>query len=335
MTWGIIAGILSFILTLIGIPLFIHFLKQAQVSGQEMQEEVTQHVKKTGTPTMGGFIFVTVSVLLSIIVALFSKFKHTNLNVVILVFVLYAGIGFFDDFLKVFRHKNEGLKAWQKFSLQVLIGIIAYFILVMGIGFSSIATINYINLFSIHLKLSFLFIPFLIFWLVGWSNAINLTDGIDGLAAGSVSISLLTYAIIAYLQKASDIFMIIIVVLGSLLAFLVFNKKPAMIFMGDMGSLALGAFLASISVVLHVEWTLLFIGIIYIIETLSSMIQIVYFRATNGKRIFRMAPFHHHLELGGLSGRDEGWSEWKIDKVFWLITAVASLLTLILYLILK
>lgn len=328
--WGLIAGVVSFLLTLVCVPLFIRFLKRAQVGGQEMQEEVTQHVEKAGTPTMGGFVFVGISVIVSIVLSIISKFHHTNFSVVLLVFVLYAGIGFFDDFLKVFRHKNEGFKAWQKFSLQVVIGIVAYLLLAEGFPKGVGGSINF---FGFTLTLGIFFIPFLILWLVGWSNAVNLTDGIDGLAAGTVSISLVAYAIIAYAQKAADIFLIILVVLGSLLAFLIFNKKPALIFMGDVGSLALGAFLAAISVVLHAEWTLLFIGVIYAIETLSIMIQVSYFKISGGKRVFRMSPIHHHLELGGLSGQDEGWSEIQIDHVFWTVTALSSALAVVLSLI--
>jgi phospho-N-acetylmuramoyl-pentapeptide-transferase len=247
-------------------------------------------------------------------------------NVIWLVFLLYAAIGFFDDFIKVFRHQNEGFKAWQKFGLQIIIGVLAYFI----IGFPE-GQGNSVNLFNFSIHLGILYIPFLIVWLVGWSNAVNLTDGIDGLATGSVSVSLLAFAVIAVVNKQWDVLLIILTVIGTLLAFLVFNKKPALIFMGDVGSLALGALLAAISVVLRAEWTLLFIGIIYVIETLSIMIQVSYFKISHGKRIFRMAPIHHHLELGGLSGNDEGWSEWKIDQVFWIVTAAASAFAVLIY----
>ncbi|MDR2976526.1 MAG: phospho-N-acetylmuramoyl-pentapeptide-transferase, partial [Streptococcaceae bacterium] len=319
--WSFASGIISFLLTLVGIPLFMRFMKRQHIAGQQMHEDVHQHEQKAGTPTMGGFVFVVVSLVLSALFILISGGHDRSFNAIWLVFLLYAAIGFFDDFLKVFRHQNEGFKAWQKFGLQVIIGILAY----LFIGFPE-GQGNSINFFSISIRLGILYIPFLIIWLVGWSNAVNLTDGIDGLATGTVSISLLAFAAIAVANKQWDVLLIILTVVGSLLAFLIFNKKPAMIFMGDVGSLALGALLAAISVVLRAEWTLLFIGIIYVIETLSIMIQVSYFKISHGKRIFRMSPIHHHLELGGISGHDEGWSEWKIDRVFWLITAVASVL---------
>ena len=169
--------------------------------------------------------------------------------------------------------------------------------------------------------------------MVGFSNAVNLTDGIDGLASISVAISLAAYGIIAYVQNQFDILLIILVMIGALLGFFVFNHKPAKVFMGDVGSLALGGLLAAISIALRQEWTLLIIGIVYVLETSSVMLQVSYFKYTKkkygeGRRIFRMTPFHHHLELGGLSGKDEKWSEWKVDAFLWSLGAVASLLVL-------
>ncbi|MDR0299427.1 MAG: phospho-N-acetylmuramoyl-pentapeptide-transferase [Streptococcaceae bacterium] len=326
--WSLLATLVSFVLTLVGVPLFIKFLKKAQVSGQEMQEEVLQHAKKSGTPTMGGVVFVIVSVLVALVFVLTVGVAKGNFSVTWIVLFLYAAVGAFDDFLKVFRHQNEGFKAWQKFLAQIVIGVLAY----LFIGFP-MGQDNSLNLFGFSLHLGILFIPFFIVWLVGWSNAVNLTDGIDGLATGSVIISLLAFAVIAISSSMWDVLIMIMSVIGALLGFLVFNKKPAMIFMGDVGSLALGAFLAAVSVVLRAEWTLLFIGLVYVIETLSIMIQVSYFKISGGKRVFRMAPIHHHLELGGLSGHDEGWSEWKIDRVFWLVTAAVSTLTVVAYLI--
>lgn len=161
---------------------------------------------------------------------------------------------------------------------------------------------------------------FAIFWLVGFSNAVNLTDGIDGLVAGLGSISFLTYAVIAWHQQQYDVLIICLSVLGGLLGFFVYNRKPAKIFMGDVGSLALGGLLAAISIMLNQEWTLLLIGLMYVIETASVMLQVSSFKLT-GKRIFKMSPIHHHFEMSG-------WSEWKIDTVFWITSVITSLITL-------
>ena len=186
--------------------------------------------------------------------------------------------------------------------------------------------------------LSYLLHFFVLFWLVGFSNAVNLTDGIDGLASISVVISLLAYSVIAYKEQKFDILLVCLTMIGGLLGFFVYNHKPAKIFMGDVGSLALGGMLATISIALRQEWTLLLIGLVYVIETSSVMLQVSYFKYTKkrfgeGRRIFRMTPFHHHLELGGLTGKAKKWSEWKVDFFLWSVGLIMSLITLaILYL---
>jgi phospho-N-acetylmuramoyl-pentapeptide-transferase len=240
---------------------------------------------------------------------------------------LYGIVGFLDDFLKVFRKINEGLNPKQKLALQIIGGIVFYFF------FDTHGGGDLLNVFGFSLHLGYLYIAFTLFWLVGFSNAVNLTDGIDGLASISVTISLVAYAVIATVQHRLDILIVVLSMIGGLLAFFIFNHKPAKIFMGDVGSLALGGMLAAISIALHQEWTLLIIGIVYVFETTSVMMQVSYFKLTGGKRIFRMTPVHHHFELGGLSGHGQAWSEWKVDFFFWGIGLIASLLTLaILYL---
>ena len=193
-----------------------------------------------------------------------------------------------------------------------------------------------LNVFGWDLYLGHFYIVFALFWLVGFSNAVNLTDGIDGLASISVTISLIAYSIIAVWQRRTDILFVTISMIGALLGFFVYNHKPAKIFMGDVGSLALGGMLATLSMALHAEWTLLLIGIVYVFETSSVMLQVSYFKWTKkrtgeGRRIFRMTPFHHHLELGGLSGNGEKWSEWKVDAFLWSLGAGMSALTLLIY----
>lgn len=327
MLQAIIAGIVTFILTLVGIPAFIRFYHKAHISGQQMHEDVKQHQAKAGTPTMGGTVFLLASVLSSFVIALISRELSSAALMILFILVLYGIVGFLDDFLKIFRKINEGLNPKQKLALQIIGGIVFYFF------FDTHGGGDLLNVFGFPLHLGYLYIAFALFWLVGFSNAVNLTDGIDGLASISVTISLVAYAVIATVQHRLDILIVILSMIGGLLAFFIFNHKPAKIFMGDVGSLALGGMLAAISIALHQEWTLLIIGIVYVFETTSVMMQVSYFKLTGGKRIFRMTPVHHHFELGGLSGHGKAWSEWKVDFFFWGIGLVASLLTLaILYL---
>ena len=322
---SISAGIVTFLLTVVGIPAFIQFYRKAQITGQQMHEDVKQHQAKAGTPTMGGLVFLIASVLVAFFLALFSNQLSNNVGMILFILVLYGLVGFLDDFLKVFRKINEGLNPKQKLALQLLGGVIFYFFYDRG-G-------DMLSVFGYQVHLGIFYIVFALFWLVGFSNAVNLTDGIDGLASISVVISLSAYGVIAYVQGQMDILLVILAMIGGLLGFFVFNHKPAKVFMGDVGSLALGGMLAAISMALHQEWTLLIIGIVYVFETTSVMMQVSYFKLTGGKRIFRMTPVHHHFELGGLSGKGNPWSEWKVDFFFWGVGLLASLLTLaILYL---
>ena len=320
MLMSILAGISAFVLTVIGIPAFIRFYRKAQITGQQMHEDVKQHQAKAGTPTMGGIVFLITGVLVSFVLALLSNQLTNNVGMILFILVLYGLVGFLDDFLKVFRKINEGLNPKQKLLLQLVGGVVFYFFYERG-G-------DMLNVFGFPLHLGVFYIFFALFWLVGFSNAVNLTDGIDGLASISVVISLSAYGIIAYVQNQLDILLVILAMIGGLLGFFVFNHKPAKVFMGDVGSLALGGMLAAISMALHQEWTLLLIGIVYVFETTSVMMQVTYFKLTGGKRIFRMTPVHHHFELGGFSGKGQAWSEWKVDFFFWGVGLLASLVTL-------
>lgn len=308
---SISAGIVTFLLTLVEIPAFIQFYRKAQITGQQMHEDVKQHQAKAGTPTMGGLVFLITSVLVAFFFALFSSQFSNNVGMILFILVLYGLVGFLDDFLKVFRKINEGLNPKQKLALQLLGGVIFYLFYERG-G-------DILSVFGYPVHLGFFYIFFALFWLVGFSNAVNLTDGVDGLASISVVISLSAYGVIAYVQGQMDILLVILAMIGGLLGFFIFNHKPAKVFMGDVGSLALGGMLAAISMALHQEWTLLIIGIVYVFETTSVMMQVSYFKLTDGKRIFRMTPVHHHFELGdclvkeilGASGRlTSSFGEW-------------------------
>lgn len=321
-----LAALVALVLTAIGIPRFIMFFHKKKLGGQPTLEEVKQHASKSGTPTMGGLVFVVAALIVSAVFALiFAQFTPMFITAW-WVLAMYSLIGFLDDFMKIFSQKNDGgLKASHKLLAQIATGIVSYLILMQ------VDSTNVLNILGWKIDLGWFFAVFIIFWLVGWSNAVNLTDGIDGLASITVAISLSAYAVIAAAQGRYDVLLIILSVIGGLIAFFFFNQKPAKIFMGDVGSLGLGGFIAIVSILLHVEWTLLLIGFIYILETVSVMMQVSYFKVTHGKRIFRMTPIHHHFELGGFSGKGKGWSEWKIDIVFWCVTALLSILALVIY----
>ncbi|MGT2929332.1 phospho-N-acetylmuramoyl-pentapeptide-transferase [Streptococcus dentasini] len=333
----LLAGLIAFVLTVIAMPFFIKVYQAKKIAGQQMHEDVKQHLAKAGTPTMGGTVFIVTATLVTLCFSSISLFKEAPFGAtagILSVVVIYGIIGFLDDFLKIFKKINEGLTPWQKMALQIIAGLIFYFVHVRPSG------TNAINIFGYHLHVGILYLAFVLFWVVGFSNAVNLTDGIDGLASVSVAISLAAYGVVAYVQRQPDILLLIVVMIGALIGFFVFNHKPAKVFMGDVGSLALGAMLASISIALRQEWTLLLIGFVYVFETASVMLQVAYFKYTKkkygeGRRIFRMTPFHHHLELGGLSGKSGQWSEWKVDAFLWSVGACFSLATLLIWLVIK
>ncbi|HFR3550583.1 TPA: phospho-N-acetylmuramoyl-pentapeptide-transferase [Streptococcus suis] len=332
MQFALISSLVAFLATLLLIPRFIVFYQKKRIEGQQMHEDVKQHQFKAGTPTMGGTVFLVTAIVTSLIFASISNLLTGGLLAILFILFLYGLVGFLDDFLKIFRKINEGLNPKQKLALQILGGLVFYFVHVNATGGGEL------NVFGYLLDLGPFYIAFVLFWLVGFSNAVNLTDGIDGLASISVVISLAAYSIIAFINRQFDILLVCLTMIGSLLGFFAYNRKPAKIFMGDVGSLALGGMLATISIALRVEWTLLLIGFVYVLETSSVMLQVSYFKYSKkkfgeGRRIFRMTPFHHHLELGGLSGKSEKWSEWKVDFFLWGLGLGMSLLTLaILYL---
>ncbi|MDR3156331.1 MAG: phospho-N-acetylmuramoyl-pentapeptide-transferase [Lactobacillales bacterium] len=315
--------ILSFVFVVFILPWFIAYFQRKKL-GQPTLEDVKQHTEKLGTPTMGGVVFLAGTFITTLFSAFYLRFFSIQLLALLFVLVLYGLLGFLDDFLKVFRQQNEGLKPKQKFCGQILGGVI-FFLLLMKSDF-----LLELNIFGIwHISLGWLYLAFIVFWMVGFSNAVNLTDGIDGLVSILMVISLSAYAVLAWIQEQMDILVLIVSLIGALLAFFLFNRKPAKIFMGDVGSLALGGVLSAISIQLHQEWTLLFIGIVYVLETLSVMLQVTYFKLTGGKRIFRMTPIHHHFELGGFTGKGKSWSEWEVNFAFWLVGLIGALVTLV------
>lgn len=306
----------SFAMTYAVMPLFIGYFRVKQF-GQEIRDEGPKwHNVKAGTPTMGGVVFLIASVLTGLWVGAWLNQLTASLFILLFILFLYGLLGFLDDFIKIFKKRNMGLNSLQKLIGQIIGAVIFYFV------FLKEGNSNLLNIFGIEVNLGILYGLFVIFWLVGFSNAVNLTDGIDGLVSGLGVISFATYGIISFKQNQFDVLIICLSVIGGLLGFFPYNHKPAKIFMGDVGSLALGGLLAAISILLHQEWTLLLIGLIYVVETASVMLQVASFKLT-GKRLFKMSPIHHHFEMSG-------WTEWKIDLVFWGIAFVCSVLTLLI-----
>lgn len=306
----------TFLITAIFMPSLIKYFRSRH-EGQMIREEgPSWHEKKSGTPTMGGILFIVAIVLTDLVFGWFEKMLNPTLLILLFVLITYGLIGMWDDSIKLFRRQNEGLKAWQKMLGQIVAAVIFSAVYIHE-GFPMAIKIP----FAGDLQLGYWYILFIVFWLVGFSNAVNLTDGLDGLVAGLGTISFAAYGIIAIVQKQTEVAVFCFSVVGGLLGFFIFNHKPAEIFMGDMGSLALGGALACVSVLVHHEFSLLIIGIIYVCETASVIIQVGSFKLT-GKRVFKMTPIHHHFEMSG-------WSEWKIDIVFWLIAIVASAVSII------
>ena len=314
----------SFALTFSAMPSFIGYMRM-KTSGQTMLEELEEaHKEKQGTPTMGGLVFLVAITIASLATALWTNNLSASLLILLFMLLLYGLLGFLDDFIKIFRKQNAGLSPKQKLVGQIVGGIIFYLVYLYE-GFDN--SINILGLVTLPLGLAYG--VFIIIWLVGFSNAVNLTDGLDGLSSISVVISMIAYAFIAWHQRQFDVLIIIFATIGGLIAFFFFNHKPAKVFMGDVGSLALGGLLAAISSLLQQEWTLLLIGLVYALETISVMIQVTSFKL-RGKRVFRMTPIHHHFELGGFTGHGEKWSEWKVDIVFWIVGAIASAIAVVI-----
>ena len=305
--------LVAFFLTVLMLPRLIKYLHVLKF-GQAIREEGPQsHMHKKGTPTMGGISFI-VSIVISLIIAMILDGGNIQYYILfIYTTISFSIIGYIDDMLIVVKKKNDGLAPRKKLMLQILFSVIFY-ILVSLIY----KDINYIHIpgLDYNLNISYLYLIFLVFWQTGFSNAVNLTDGLDGLATSVTIITTSTFALLAYKENNFPVLVFCLTIVGALLGFLKFNRNPAKIFMGDTGSLALGGILAAISVVLHKEIAFLFIGLVYILETLSVIIQVAYFKKT-GKRIFKMSPLHHHFELSG-------YGEVKTVYIFVAIAVVSS-----------
>lgn len=298
--------------------ILIPALKKLKV-GQKISIFVgDSHRKKEGTPTMGGLIFIIPTVLATIYLLLSERVAYTsNLGIVLLVFLGYAAIGFLDDFLSIRKGNNEGLTAYQKLFMQVLIAIGFFYIYMRNGGQTSFV----VGMLGIDIELGWLYGMLILLVLVGASNAVNLTDGLDGLAGGLSAIAFIAFSLISLMVGFEDIGIFSLILVGGLIGFLIYNTHPAKIFMGDTGSLALGAVMGAIAILTHRELTLLVVAGIFVLETLSVIVQTMWVQVFH-KKLFLMTPVHHHFEK-------LGWMETDIVKLFWvagLILAMAGII---------
>ena len=300
--FAIMIGFLfSVVLGLILLPL----LRKLKV-GQRISSYVGySHRQKEGTPTMGGLIFIIPTVLITIGLLITDKISYSdNLAIVLVVFLGFATIGFLDDFLSLKKHNNEGLTTYQKLLGQVIISTIFFYIYMKNGGQTSFV----VGTLGIDIELTWLYGLFILFILIGASNAVNLTDGLDGLAGSLSAVAFIAFALISFVVGFEDIGIFCLVLVGSLIGFLVYNTHPAKVFMGDTGSLALGGVMGAVAILTHRELTLLVVAGVFVIETLSVILQVFWLRVFH-KKLFLMTPLHHHFEK-------LGWQETDIVKLF-------------------
>ena len=310
----VIPVLISFAISLVLGPVVIPFLRKLKMKQTERTDGVQSHLKKAGTPTMGGII-----ILISVIVtSLLYVRDYPKIIPVLFLTVAFGLIGFLDDYLKVVLKRSDGLMPMQKMALQIVVtAIFAYYIvmvadipLTMLVPFSG----------GYYLDLGWLAIPGLFFAVIGTVNGTNFTDGLDGLAS-SVTVLVATFFTVVAIGTDSGIEPITCAVVGALLGFLLFNVYPASVFMGDTGSLALGGFVAGTAYMMQMPLYIIIVGFIYLVEVISVILQVTYFKKTGGKRLFKMAPIHHHFELCG-------WSETRVVAVFSIVTAILCLIAL-------
>ena len=319
---SVLGLMLGFVLSLVAAVILIPLLKKLHV-GQSVSKLINErHLKKDGTPTIGGLIFIIPTILIMLILYLRGSIEfNSNLIILIFVFLAYGALGFIDDFLKVKYHNNDGLSIGVKFLLQTAIAVVFYIIYRNNGGDSNLV----ISSLGINVSLGWAFGLFILLVLVGTTNAVNISDGLDGLAGGLSVVAIMAYGVIAWGSKwisgYQEIAIFAFVLCGAILGFLVFNTHPAKVFMGDTGSLALGGALATIAILTKHELSLLLIGGVFVVETLSSAIQIIAIRKFH-KKVFLKATLHHHFE-------ELGWEETDIVKLFWVVGLFLAMIGII------
>lgn len=303
----LISFIISVVITKVEIPV----LKRK--AGQNIREDGPQsHLSKAGTPSMGGIAIIIAASLTTIGAAVMGKIDGLGCAIILLVFVGFGLIGFFDDYLKVIKKNNLGLRAYQKFGLQTILSVI---LAVYLANYTEGSTSVYIPFADIYVNFGIWYIPFVVFVVLAMTNAVNLTDGLDGLASGVTAFISLFFAVAGFTYGIATGAYFCSAMCGACLGFLVFNRNPAKVFMGDTGSLALGGGLAAAAILMKLELLLPIVGLLYVIEALSVVLQVGYFKISGGKRIFKMAPIHHHFEKCG-------FSEVQVVAGFWIFAVL-------------
>lgn len=310
----LLSVMLSFAISVVLGPLVIPFLRRLKVGQTERTEGPESHLKKNGTPTMGGILFLISVVITSL---LFVK-DYPKILPILFLTLGFGMIGFLDDYIKVVLKRSMGLRACQKFALQIVVTGIFVFYLQRYTDVSLVMKVPFAE--GVYLDFGWFNIPILFFIVIGTVNGTNFTDGLDGLAS-SVTVLVATFFTVVAIGTNSGIEPITCAVVGALLGFLLFNVHPASVFMGDTGSLALGGFVAASAYMMQMPIFIAIVGFIYLLEVVSVMLQVSYFKMTGGKRIFKMAPIHHHFELCG-------WSETRVVAVFSIVTALLCLVAL-------
>ena len=316
--WIAFMCVITLVIMLLIMPGLIDYLHKIKFGQTEREEGLASHKKKNGTPTMGGLAFIIVPTVVYVVCSFFTPFKlDMNTMIILLAFVGYGVVGFIDDYIIVVQKNNEGLKPKYKYLLQSILAVV-FFLLYCRNSTTDI----WIPLLDVTIDLKWFYFILVYFMFTAETNAVNLTDGLDGLCAGQMVIALIPFAIFAFVKGVNNVACLILIVIFALLGYLKFNKHPAQIFMGDTGSLALGGFIAAVAMVLKQEILLIIIGFVFVAEVCSVIIQVTYYKKTH-KRIFKMAPLHHHFEMCG-------WSEQKVVSRFRLVGVILAVLGLVL-----
>ena len=314
LTKSVFAIMIGFLFaTVLGLVI-VPLLRRKHLSQNISNYVGNMHEKKSGTPTFGGLIFIIPTVITMIILIVTNKVElTTNLLIVMFTFIMYAFIGFLDDYISFKRHRNEGLTTIQKLILQFIVAVVFFFLYIRSGG----QMVFHSAFLGLYLDMGWFYGVFILFILIGASNAVNLTDGLDGLAGGLSAIAFIAFGLISLSVGFEEIGIFTFILVGSVMGFLIFNTHPAKIFMGDTGSLSLGAVMAAVAILTHREITLLVVASVFVVETLSVILQVVWMFLFH-KKLFLMTPLHHHFEK-------IGWSETDIVKLFWVVGLILTM----------